>query len=58
MTKNKYTMKKYEGDDLYSWAVFKNGKPYLTGETRSSAAYYLKRFRKEEEERLKNEKQS
>ena len=25
------TARKYMGDDKYSWAVFKNGKPIVTG---------------------------
>jgi len=51
MIKSRYTMKKYEGDDKYSWAVFKDGKPILTGESRHLASYYLKMFRKEEKQR-------
>jgi hypothetical protein len=41
-------MKKYMGDDQYSWAIFKDGKPYVTGESRTQASYLLKKFRKEE----------
>jgi len=28
------------GDDIYSWAVFKNGKPIVTGIGRSEVNYY------------------
>lgn len=48
MKKSIYTMKKYEGDDLYSWAIFKNGKVYISGESRQQASYLLKKLRKEE----------
>lgn len=34
------TARKYMGDDIYSWAVFKNGKPIVTGIGRSEVNYY------------------
>ena len=36
----KITIKKHMGDDIYSWAVFRNGKPILTGLDRRSAQHY------------------
>jgi len=46
--KSKYSMRKYGGDDSLSWAIFKDNKPYITGESRSQASYLLKKLRKEE----------
>jgi len=40
MAKSRITIRKYMGDDIYSWAVFKDGKPILTGLDRRSAQYY------------------
>ena len=51
MKKSEYTVKRYEGDDIYSWAVFKNNKPILTGQSRREASYYLKKFREDEKQR-------
>ena len=36
------TARKYEGDDAYSWAVFIDGKPMVTGLTKSEIPYYKK----------------
>jgi hypothetical protein len=36
---DKYTIRKFGGDDYYSWAVFKNGRPILTGQSRTEARY-------------------
>jgi hypothetical protein len=36
------TVKKYGGDDKYSWAVFIDGKPWVTGLSRSEVPYYKK----------------
>lgn len=39
----KVTIRKYNGDDQYSWAVFTDGRiahPSLTGLNRSQARYY------------------
>ena len=41
------TIRKYMGDDSYSWAVFKDGRPTYTGCTRSDAQYYRDKIRKE-----------
>ena len=54
MTKNKLTIRKYNGDDIYSWAVFKvedvkgirgvvfygQAKPLVSGCSRNEARYY------------------
>ncbi len=40
MEKPKITIKKYMGDDQYSWAVFRDGKPIMTGLNRRSAQFY------------------
>jgi len=37
------TAKKYGGDDQYSWAVFIDGKPWVTGLSRSEVPYYKKK---------------
>lgn len=47
--KSKFNMKKYMGDDKYSWAIFKDGFPYLTGLSKPEASYYLKKHKKKEE---------
>ena len=44
----KYTIKKYGGDDQYSWAVFKDGRPIMTGLSRRDAQWRRDEFRKEE----------
>jgi hypothetical protein len=55
--KTKYTIRKFDGDDCYSWAVFEKGdlpkghrgivfygqaRPAVTGCSRSQANYYKK----------------
>jgi len=40
MAKPKIIAKKYQGDDCYSWAVFRDGDPFITGLSRSEAKYY------------------
>jgi len=40
--RKRVTMRKYLGDDLYSWAVFVDGRPVLTGLSRSEAQYHVK----------------
>ena len=40
--KPKITARKYEGDDVYSWAVFIDGRPVYTGLDRRSVAHYKK----------------
>lgn len=50
---DKITYKKYMGDDLYSWAVFVNGRPVITGLNRRMAKYYaddMKRQQKQKQE--------
>ena len=34
------TISKYGGDDLYSWAVFVNNRPVVTGLSREEAQYH------------------
>jgi len=34
------TVRKYMGDDAYSWAVFANGRPVVTGLSRREASYH------------------
>jgi len=41
------TIRKYMGDDAYSWAVFKDGRPTYTGCSRREAAYYRDIIREE-----------
>lgn len=36
------TTRKFNGDDAYSWAVFKNGIPVYTGLSKSECMYYKK----------------
>ena len=52
----KITAKKYEGDDSASWAVFLNGRPVMTGLTKSEVPYYKKQVlemvRKKEYEKI------
>jgi hypothetical protein len=50
--KHKITSKKYGGDDIYSWAVFKDGRPVVTGCSRNEADYYKKRTAEESEKNL------
>ncbi len=40
--KPKVTTRKYMGDDAYSWAVFVNGRPVVTGLSKTEAAYHKK----------------
>ena len=58
--KTLYTIRKYEGDDLYSWAVFRKEDvkgtrgvvfgvtPVVCGCSRQEAGYYKKQFEKEQ----------
>ncbi len=43
--KPKITARKYQGDDLYSWAVFVNDRPVITGLSRSEVPYYKAQIR-------------
>ncbi len=60
--KKKYSIKKFMGDDSYSWAVFRAedvkgmrspicdpfARPLMNGLTRSDATYYKKQFEAEQ----------
>lgn len=37
-----FTYRKHLGDDRYSWAVFKDGVPIMTGLSRSEAQHQVK----------------
>lgn len=39
---SRITARKYGGDDAYSWAVFIDGKPMVTGLSRREVPYYKK----------------
>lgn len=45
MAKKRVTAKKYMGDDRYSWAVFLDGYPIVTGIAKTQVPYYKKRVR-------------
>ena len=47
----KITMRKHMGDDAYSWAVFKDGRPVITGLSRTEAVYHKNVIRQMYEER-------
>lgn len=47
----KITARKYGGDDAYSWAVFKNGNPIVTGLSRGEVDYYKRQICKKPEEK-------
>ena len=49
MNKPKITIRKYNGDDLYSWAVFidNHPRPVMCGMDRHSAQYERDRLKKE-----------
>lgn len=38
---------RYEGDDIYSWALFVNGRPVFTGMSRQEATWRRDRYRSE-----------
>lgn len=38
--KRKITTRKYMGNDAYSWAVFADGRPIITGLSKTEAAYH------------------
>lgn len=63
MPVSKLTVRKFDGDDMYSWAVFRkadipkglkgplfsgDAPPLITGLTRTGARYYLKRLERRE----------
>ncbi len=39
-TKSRITVRKYNGDDIYSWAVFLDGKPAYTGLSKGQSKFY------------------
>ena len=51
----KYTYKKYMGDDIYSWAVFEDGRVVVTGISRTEAKHTKERL--EREQKTKSNKQ-
>ena len=44
MAAQRITARKYGGDDAYSWAVFLDGRPVVTGLSRPEVAYYKKQI--------------
>lgn len=46
--KSRFKISKYEGDDAYSWALFQDNKPIMTGLNRRMADYYLRLERNKE----------
>jgi len=58
--KNRVTARKYMGDDMYSWAIFIDGRPFVTGLSRTEIPYYKKRaqealdLKKKEQENGRN----
>lgn len=44
--KPKITSRKYEGDDMYSWAIFVNDQPVMTGLSRDEMFYYKDQIKK------------
>lgn len=57
MAKVKVRMRKYMGDDIYSWAVFRSDqdRPVVTGLSQYQARYYRKKIEKRVEEENKGE---
>ena len=51
MAKKRVTARKYNGDDACSWAVFIDGKPWLTGLSKSEVPYWKKQAEKKLEEK-------
>ena len=45
-TKKRVTAKKHMGDDRYSWAVFLDGRPVITGLAKTQVKYYKGQVRK------------
>jgi len=63
MKRNRYTVRKYDGDDAYSWAVFVNlpkglgrtiwygqAQPIVSGLTRTMGQYYKDKFEQQEKQ--------
>lgn len=49
--RKRVTARKYMGDDAASWAVFLDGRPFVTGLTKREVAYYKKQAEKAASER-------
>jgi len=47
MAKPKITARKHMGDDLYSWAVFVDGRPRVTGLSKREVPYWKARLAKD-----------
>ena len=47
MSNVRITTRKYNGDDAYSWAVFLDGRPVLTGQSQLEARYEVKKLREQ-----------
>lgn len=43
--RSRYRIAKYMGDDAYSWALFEDGRPIMTGMDRREASWRLKQAR-------------
>ena len=56
MAKSKVTARKYEGDDMYSWAVFIDDRPIYTGLDRASLPHYKKMAKEIVDERAAKQK--
>lgn len=55
MSKSRITAKKYTGDDAYSWAVFIDGRPLVTGLVKSEVPYYKRLAQKRLDARENNQ---
>ena len=56
MPKIKLTARKYEGDDKYSWAIFRSdqSQPVVSGLSKPEIPYYKRQIEQLIEEREKN----
>jgi len=45
--RRRITARKYQGDDAYSWAVFLDGRPVVTGLNKSQVRYYREQIARE-----------
>jgi hypothetical protein len=46
------TASKYEGDDAYSWAIFIDNRPFVTGLGRSETSHYRSKAHEEVAKRM------
>jgi len=46
VAQTRITIRKYEGDDRYSWALFVDGRPAMTGMGHAQAQYERDQLRK------------